>query len=195
MEIINLFEDDDENEASNPYMAYYDFVKVALTINCSDLMFQYSTKPARPDKYLDAERNIEQIFCGYSEPIHNEIRLPKGVVARQPNANKYFANKKIFVLLQEKKNTYKSNLIRLHHLRIEPRKNKEPSITFDWHIDDRSLFTRICFMKTNSTIMHLTFRINAKEAYFKNLNSIAIENKNETEKEIFPVEDLQFHFE
>jgi len=188
----NFFEDDEESSADSPTIQHLNLVKIGIVISCDDLRYRCISRPERYDDFLNSERKIEQILCGQSKPIDNVHQLYKSTLDRQPNTNEFFLGQQIFINLREgKKPNYVTGSMRMHHLLFRTVGNKNVGFTFDWLIDDRSLFTRMCILKSTNSMLKIIIRIRKNDGFFRELkNSTHIE-----EKFNIPVEDVHFNFE
>lgn len=113
-------------------------VKLRLTITKENVGFLYRQRKIYPNDSLNKEYKTEQVISGFSEPVDNS-NLSPSVYRRQPNANKVFEGQHIYVhIFEEAPHPH------LPPFLLHTRYFKEKlTITFDWRVSDRSLFTRL----------------------------------------------------
>lgn len=182
----------DQNDLKNKSIDYFDLVKIGLLVNCKNLKFRFSSKPSDPNNYLLSDRKIEQEISGYSNEVDNEPILKDSVFLKQPNANIFFKNKKIYVYFREsERRVEKSTNHSRHFLCPRYSKYKEEQISFSWFIEDRSLFTRLCVLNSSSSKLNLTLTLGKNDLYFKELIQ---NNENELSSPIM-VQSVDFYFD
>jgi len=175
----------------DPRPDFFDLTKIGLEIDCSKLRFQCNSKPTDTINYYYSDREIEQAILGYSVPIDNEKTLNNSVFLRQPYTNRVFKDKEIYIHIREKKKpeNFPAKTNR-HYLTSHDSIKLGQQTTFNWAVDDRSLFTRLCFLQSSSSKLFLTIRLGKDDNYFKD-----ILDKGDTKiSEFIVIESLQFHF-
>jgi hypothetical protein len=189
MDNLDLF--NQVNGTSNSAGDYYELPKVSLIIECSQLKFSGSSRPADPDNYKFSNRKIEQALSGLSQPVNNENVLKDSINKKQEYTNNFFKNKEIFIHISEsKRKDWQKDNSKRHFLHSYKNKNQELKISFYWEIDDRSLYTRLCLFKSNSVKIKLILRLSESESHFKQIGSTDLEAKN-----FMFVESVDFYFD
>ena len=113
-------------------------VKMRLTITKENVGFLYKQRKVYPTDSLNKEFKTEQAISGFSEPVDNS-NLQVSIYLRQPNANKIFEGRSIYVhIVEEPPHPH------LPPFMLDTRYFKEElTITLYWRVSDRSLFTRL----------------------------------------------------
>ena len=156
-----------------------------------NLRFQCNSKPVDPRQYYFSDRQIDQVISGDSDPIDNEKTLNNSVFLRQPYTNRVFKDKKIYIYIAEKKKPedYSAKTNR-HFLTSHNSSKVGQQTTFLWSIDDRSLFSRLCFLQSSSSQFFLTLTLRKDENYFKDL----VDKGESKISELIFIEALHSHF-
>jgi hypothetical protein len=137
----NSYESDDDLKVhfGNSVVVHYMCARLCIKIKSSNVNFSFRQKPIDPFSiYSHKDMLIEQMLSGVSEPVDNSL-LPIRVFNRQPLFNQLFTGKEILVNIVEKAPKEDMSPFWIH---IDYYRNK-PSITLNWHVSDRSFFTRL----------------------------------------------------
>lgn len=136
----DLFDSDDDIQVNvgNNVVLHMTAVRLKFKLTKENVGFHFSQKRVDPFDVLNKELKTEQVVSGYSEPVDNST-LPAVVYKRQPFSNKLFEGVSLYVhIVEEQPNPV------LYPFYIHTRYFKdELTVTLDWKISDRSLFTRL----------------------------------------------------
>ena len=170
---------------------FFDLTKIGLVVDCSNLRFECTSKPIETNQYYFSDKKIEHAISGYSDLIDNELTLKNSENLRQPYTNLIFKDKEIYSHIREEKKPEDYSARTNRHFLTSYNSSKVGQQTaFYWVIDDRSLFTRLCFLQSSSSKLFLTLRLSKDDNYFKDLI-----DKGETKiSEFISIETLHFHF-
>jgi hypothetical protein len=170
---------------------FFNLSKIGLIVDCSKLRFDCDSKPTDTNHYYFSDRKIEQVISGYSNPIDNEKTLNNSIYLRQPYTNSIFKDKKIYIYIREEKRPENySDKTKRHFLSSHSSNQFGQSTTFHWDIEDRSLFSRLCFLQSTSSQLFLILRLSKDDYYFKDLF-----DKGESKiSEYISIEALHFYF-
>ena len=174
-----------------PLCDYFELSQIGITVDCKNLRFECNSKPIDTKQYYFSDRVIEQVISGDTDPIDNEKTLNNFVYSRQPYTNTIFKDKKFYIHIREQKRSENhSSRTNRHFLSSNYSSKNGQSTIFQWAIDDRSLFSRLCFLQSTSSQLFLTLRLCKDENYFKDL----VDKGESKISKFISVEALHFHF-
>ncbi len=131
-------------EADDHPSDYYNTVRLVLRIDAEDITFRLESKPSNLARRTTSLIKETQMLCCDSQPLNNkDYLLPRHRYEHQPFANQIFESKKIFVSIKEIPRDDDIPSRRQYHLHHRYDSKGTSQFSFDWHISDRSLFTRL----------------------------------------------------
>lgn len=160
----NSFDSDDDIQVhvGNSVVLHMTAVRLKFRITKENVAFRFSQKRSNPFDLSDKEFKTEQVISGNSEPVDNSS-LPVVVFQRQPFANAIFEGSKVFVHFVEE---VPDPLLSPFYFLPSYFKSKL-TMTLQWNISDRSLFTRLVNLLSVQGSLTLEVTTNMEDKEFE----------------------------